>query len=36
METRTSRNEYAMESLEKGIFADIDTTLERISTQQKF
>ena len=33
MEKPTSRNKYAMESLEKRIFTNIDTTQERISTQ---
>ena len=33
MEKRTSRNKYAVKSSEKGIFTDIDTTQEGISTQ---
>ena len=33
MEKRTSGNKYAMKSLEKGIFTNIDTTQEWISTQ---
>ena len=33
MEKRTSRNKYAMESLEKIISSNIDTTQEKTSTQ---
>ena len=35
MEKRTSRNKYVMESLEKGILTNIDTTQERISTERE-